>query len=116
MADVATLQFISLLLKACSDAVTLLMLCRNIECYYRHCFDVTADVVTLVFFVLLTSADVATLITRCCDSNIMSGHSPYDVATLLTQCCDIELVLLHNVVFTTFLLIFFFFSLISSKT
>ena len=80
MADVTTLQLISLLLKLCSDAVTLLMLCHDIECCYHHCFDVAVDVATLVFFVLLTSANVATLITRYCDSNIMLGHSPYDVA------------------------------------
>ena len=54
--DVTTLQFASLLLKPCSD------------------------VATLLFSILLTSAYVATLKTRCHNIEIMSGHSPHDVA------------------------------------
>ena len=56
-----------------------------------HC---STNVATLDFSVYLSSADVtddvATLITRCRDIEIISRHSSHNVATLVTRCCDIS--------------------------
>ena len=57
--DVATLQFVSLLLKSCCDVATLILG----SALYCDVMTLNVNVATFLFSILLTSTYVATLIT-----------------------------------------------------